>query len=110
MTPRRALTQKQKAEVLRRQKDRCADCGKALVSGLYQFDHIQALEHGGDNAMDNWRALCTKPCHADKTKRDHGDNAKVRAVRFGKARKGPPMMGSRNSPWKRLMSGEAVRR
>lgn len=111
MEARRHLTQAQKAKVMLRQNGKCAGCGKRLITGLFEFDHIQDLQHEGDNEPDNWQVLCTKPCHALKTKR--GSQARSKAVRLsvgGKQRKGPPMPGSRASNFKKHMSGEVSRR
>ena len=108
MTDRGHLTQKQKAVVMLRQDGKCGDpaCRKRLIRGLFQFDHTQALEHDGDNELDNWRALCTKPCHADKTKRDNQARAKRDRIAVGgRKRKGRPMDGSKASRFKKHMDG-----
>lgn len=104
---RRQPTQKQKKAILKRQGDCCnlPGCRKPLVSGLYQWDHIQDRQFDGDNALDNWQAICTKPCHADKTKRASKAKSRANKVRFGKARKSAPMNGSRKSRIKFHMDG-----
>lgn len=110
-TDRRYLTQKQRAELVLAQGGRCPMCGNKLQPGHIEFDHIQALEHGGDNAADNWRAICTSPCHKLKTKADHQARAKRDRIAIGgRQRKGPPMAGSRQSKWKRRMDGTVERR
>lgn len=111
MTQRGHLTQRQKAKVMLRQNGKCAGCGKRLIVGFFEFDHIQDLQHDGDNELDNWQALCTKPCHRLKTKK--GNQAREKADRIavgGRERKGPPMPGSRDSPWKCKMNGTTERR
>jgi len=107
MTARRQPTQKQKTALLKRQDNRCnlPKCRKVLVSGLYEWDHIQDRQFDGDNATDNWQAICTKPCHQDKTARAAGSKARANHVRMGKARKGPPMPGSRKSRFKKHVDG-----
>ncbi len=113
METRAHLTQKQKAEVMLRQDGKCAlpSCRKRLIPGLFQFDHTQALEHDGDNELDNWRALCTKPCHQDKTKQDNQGRAKRDRIAVGgRQRKGPPVPGSRASGLKKHMDGSVSRR
>lgn len=111
MEARRHLTQAQKAKVMLRQLGKCAGCGKRLIVGLFEFDHIQDLQHDGDNELDNWQALCTKPCHRLKTKKGVQARAKVERVAVGgRQRKGPPMEGSRDSRFKKHMDGRVSRR
>lgn len=111
MIDRRSLTQKRRAEIVAGQGNRCAMCGNALVAGHFEFDHIQALEHDGDNAPDNWRAICTSPCHKQKTKADHQARSKRDRIAVGgRQRKGAPMPGTRASGWKRNMDGTVERR
>lgn len=111
MMDRRYLSQTKREAIVLRQDNRCSMCGNPLIAGHFEFDHIQALEHDGDNADDNWRAICTSPCHKLKTKADH--QARGRRDRLaigGRARKSPPMAGSRGSKFKRKMNGEVVYR
>ena len=86
-------------------------CGKELVPGHYEMDHVQALVHDGDNALANFRAICTSPCHKQKSLKDVQARAKRdRLAVGGKQRKGVPMAGSRASGWKKLINGQTVRR
>lgn len=111
MIDRRSLSQKRRVEIILAQDGRCAMCGNKLVPGHIDFDHIQALEHDGDNEPDNWQALCTSPCHRIKTKADHQARAKRdRIIVGGKQRKRQPMPGSRASGWKKAMDGTVTRR
>ena len=111
MTARRYLSQAERDHICERQGYCCAECGKPLVPGHYEFDHIQALEHDGDNASDNWQALCTSPCHRAKTRLDHQARAKRdRLAVGGRQRKGPPVPGSRDSGIRRRMDGTVERR
>lgn len=111
MIDRRSLTQKRRLEIVLAQDGRCTMCGNKLVAGHYEFDHIQALEHDGDNAADNWRAICTSPCHKQKTKADHqAKHKRDRIAVGGRQRKGAPMPGSKASGWKKPMFGPAERR
>lgn len=108
---RRYLTQKKRAELVLAQGGRCSICGRKLKPGHIEFDHIQALIHGGDNEPDNWRALCADPCHRNKTRADVQAKAKVdRLALGGRQRKGPPIAGSRNSRFKRRIDGTVVAR
>lgn len=112
MIDRRALTQRQKVALILAQNGRCAEneCGCKLCPGFIEFDHIQALIHGGDNEPDNWRAICTN-CHKAKTRRDVQARSHCDRIAIGgRQRKGPPMPGSRLSKFKKLMSGQVVLR
>lgn len=110
-TDRRNLSQKRRAEIVAGQGGRCAECGNPLIAGHYDFDHIQALEHDGDNAPDNWRALCSSPCHKLKTKADHQARGKRdRLAIGGKARRGPPLPGTKASGVRKRMNGIVERR
>lgn len=104
MTARKYLTQKQKAELMLKQSGNCAACGKRLIPGLFQFDHIQALEHDGDNELDNWRALCTKPCHKTKTKADKQGAAKRDRIAVGGKQSKRPFQKP-NPNWVRVSFG-----
>jgi 5-methylcytosine-specific restriction endonuclease McrA len=111
MIDRRSLSQAKRNEIVARQNGLCAMCHRPLVPGHFEFDHIQALEHDGDNAPDNWRALCFSPCHKLKTKADHHGRAKRdRLAVGGRQRRGPPLMGSKASGWRKPMFGPPERR
>lgn len=89
MTPhRKALTTKQKNEVLGRYDGRCAECG--TKDGPFDFDHIYALGLGGNNDLSNFRPLCRgkDSCHAKKTLADVKAIAKGKRIR-GLTGKGP---------------------
>lgn len=111
MIDRKSLTQKRRLEIVLAQDGRCSMCGNKLVNGHYEFDHIQALEHDGDNAADNWRAICVSPCHKLKTKADHqAAHKRDRIAVGGRQRKGAPLMGTKASGWRRRMDGTVERR
>jgi 5-methylcytosine-specific restriction endonuclease McrA len=110
MEKRRYLSQERREEIVRRQGGCCTMCGKALVPSQYEFDHIQALEHDGDNAADNWRAICFSPCHKLKTKKDHQARGKRdRLAVGGHARKGAPLAGTKASGLRKRMDGTVER-
>lgn len=111
MMDRRSLSQTRRGEIVAAQGGLCPMCGRALVQGHYEFDHIQALEHDGDNATDNWRAICTSPCHKAKTKADHQARAKRDRIAVGgRRRKSRPMDGTRASGLRKRMDGTVERR
>jgi 5-methylcytosine-specific restriction enzyme A len=54
-----------RAQILKRDRYRCVTCGKPAT----QVDHTTPRAHGGTDAPDNLRSLCT-PCHHRKTVQD----------------------------------------
>lgn len=111
MHDRRRLSQSAREAILAKQENRCAECGKELVPGHYDWDHIQALEHDGDNELDNWRAICTSPCHHNKTRKDHQARAKRDRLSLGGSqRQGQPLAGTKASGFRKRMDGTVERR
>lgn len=110
MTDRRSISQKRRAEIMLAQGGKCAMCPAKLRLGFTEFDHTQALIHGGDNEPDNWRALCID-CHKDKTRKDvHARAHADRIAVGGRQRSGPPMPGSRKSKFKKHLDGRVTLR
>lgn len=64
--------------ILEAQEDRCLGCGAGF--GEAEFDHVIPLGLGGDNAPDNWAALCGR-CHKTKTRADLKRIAKAKRQR-----------------------------
>lgn len=82
MTARRRLSQTQKAEIIARQDGRCALSGEPLAGRVVEFDHEIALELGGEDSLDNLRAV-TAEAHKEKTRQDVKDIARAkRRARF----------------------------
>lgn len=103
-----------KSRISARQGDCCACC--FLAFGPLRpprFDHRPALINGGQNRESMIQAVCI-PCHAMLTMGDVAEKSKVARIRSKhlgiRARKGPPMPGSRGSRWKRTMDGRTVER
>jgi len=92
----------------------CQGCGVVLVAGNVAFDHDQADGLGGDNSLENCKVLCIKTCHAKKTlTQDNPIMQKADRVfkkTFSIAKSRNTMPGSRNSPWKKTMTGKIIRR
>lgn len=110
---RRRLTKHQRAKLFLEQEGRCYLCGLA-VKGEWEAEHPIALENGGRE--DQPLMVVCLPCHKPKTAKDHAQAAKGRAQAVAQVvprkyrRKGPAIPGSRDSPWKRKMNGQIVRR
>ena len=62
---RGCLTDNQKADIVVKQKGRCASCSEKLGK-KFDLDHRKAIANGGTNAVENFQALCPS-CHQDKT-------------------------------------------
>ncbi len=61
-----------------RQRWQCNTC-KCLFDSTAQVDHIQPLQFGGSNGIDNLQILCVS-CHAKKTQEE--TDAKVRFTQY----------------------------
>lgn len=58
-----------KSELWRKQKGRCAMCGKKLDPHHYHIDHKKPVALGGKTTLSNLQLLCPE-CHMRKTKKD----------------------------------------
>lgn len=88
---------------------RCECCTRKIMTGEgWALDHIVALINGGQHRESNLRVICDW-CHKGKTREDVREKAitaRKRSKHLGiKRRKGPPMMGSRESKFKRKLDG-----
>lgn len=92
------FTKKTKQEALRRSEGKCEAsgpfynrpwddaCNADLAKGV-QFDHFILASEGGDNSIDNCRAVCPS-CHSWKTRKiDTPKAAKIKRI----ARKNGPI-------------------
>lgn len=87
-------------------------CNVNLWQKPRHFDHIIPAAIGGDNSLTNCAVLCV-PCHLEKTtKRDIPIIAKSKRVsdRHNGIRKKSRFPGSRDSKFKKKISGEVVLR
>jgi hypothetical protein len=66
---RRAMSQKTRFEVFKRDKFTCQYCGAHPPGVLLHVDHILAVAAGGGNQMDNLITACA-PCNLGKGARD----------------------------------------
>lgn len=87
-------------------------CNVNLAYGVH-FDHVNPDGNGGEPTLENCAAVCPE-CHAHKTKHDVARIAKMKRQRDRNQgitrRKGPPMMGSKASGFKKRMDGTVERR
>lgn len=88
MTERRKLTLRDKLLIVIAQA-RCPICNEKLgdIAGL-DFDHERALVNGGEDTLDNMRAVHRADCHKKKT---HGNGATNRGSDRGEAIKSARM-------------------
>lgn len=116
-TPRKALTPTQRLKLFEAFQGRCVLCDRKIEAGEPWIDeHLRALGLGGTNAAEN-RGPAHKACADAKTFGKDGDLARIAKAKRVKMRhlgirqrKGPPLPGSKDSPWKRKMDGTLVRR
>jgi len=64
-TTKRSVSESKKKFVASRQDWKCSACGETLTAS-FEVDHVKRLEFGGDNHIDNLRAMC-RNCHGQKT-------------------------------------------
>ena len=111
---RRRFPETKLMQVLLDHDGKCAECGaKISMSNPAEWDHVIPLKLGGEDTLDNLQPLC-RPCHKAKSATDVGHIAKAgrmqrRAAGIGRTVK-HPLPGSKDSGWKRKISGEWVRR
>lgn len=114
-TKRGHLSNRDKLSIWEREGGKCYLCGHAIQAALgegFVYEHVRALELGGADDKSNIRLTCT-PCALDKTKDDHRRAAKAKRVKLkhlGLKESKTPMPFGRNSPLKRKMNGQVVRR
>lgn len=95
-----------------RQGEHCAITGRAFRPGdKVEYDHITPLWLGGRNAESNLQAVLDT-AHKRKTSMEATVRAKVNNIRkkHRGIRKEPTMQGSRNSRFKKLITGEVIDR
>lgn len=116
---RREFTKETRRDALERAEMLCEGllssgerCCANLKHKPFHFDHIVPAAIGGDNALQNCQVLCV-PCHKSKT---GGRDIKIirKAVRgndkYRGIRKRSRFPGSRDSKFKRKVSGDVVLR
>lgn len=116
MTRRRNIGERERAKIFLANDGRCHICGEKIdgMHEKWQVDHIVPLEMNGDDEGDNL-APAHKSCHARKTaSKDVPEIRKAQRMerRTMGIRRQPksPLPGSKESGWKKKISGEWVRR
>jgi hypothetical protein len=89
-------------------------CERRITAGEpWQCDHVVALINGGENRESNLAPLITEH-HRQKTTADvaiKSKTARMKAKHLGVGRqRSRPMVGSRQSKWKRRIDGTVVLR
>jgi 5-methylcytosine-specific restriction enzyme A len=110
---RRHLSPKDRTEIFSRENGICHFCnGKIIVGESWDISHEIPLELGGDDYGSNLRVAHHK-CHRDYTaKKDIPTIAKVKRIeaKHRGIRKRSKFACSKDSPFKKKISGEVVRR
>lgn len=91
---------------------RCIECTKPIFPGdSIQFDHRQAMIHGGPHEYKNLWPIHTD-CHKAKTARDVKANAKVKRIaKGGRKRRGPALKSKGfDKTLRRTMAGKVEKR
>lgn len=80
MATRKALSQKTRFEVFKRDSFKCQYCGRAAPEVVLHVDHIQPIAEGGDSDLLNLITACQE-CNSGKGARLIGDHAAVEKQR-----------------------------
>lgn len=110
-TKRRKMTKARAAKIFLREQGRCYLCGRKLRVSVdaYEIEHPTALSLGGSDDDADLRVVCIK-CHKPKTARDAGARAKRDRLVTKGLRKKSRFPGSKDSRWKKTVSGEVIDR
>ncbi len=103
---------KVKDRIRDRQGDKCALTGHKFQTGdKVEYDHATPLWLGGENRESNLQAVLAD-AHKRKTQAEATVRAKVNSIRkkHRGIRKEPSMAGSKNSRFKKLITGEVIDR
>lgn len=109
---RMEFSTKTKRQALERCKGHCEGCGASLWQKARIFDHRIPCALGGTNDLENCNVLCTT---CDDVKTDKKDipviaKAKRNWDKHNGIRKRSSFACSRDSKWKKKLSGEVVAR
>jgi hypothetical protein len=100
----------------------CEGCGLRLKKGDWDYDHTVAewildqIAHDLREPLtaEDGKLLGKSCCHKPKTSKENKARSHGKRIQFKAAKadrpKGPPILGSKRSGWKKPMRGDAVRR
>jgi 5-methylcytosine-specific restriction endonuclease McrA len=81
VTKRRSISKALRARVILRQDNKCYICGEPFVEGQQiDIEHPWALQFGGPDTEDDYRAAHYDPCHKRKTAREARDAGHIRRL------------------------------
>ena len=106
------FSNKIKAAAAMRASGACEGCGRRLLTGDFHYDHIVPDALDGKPTLDNCAVLC-RSCHKLKTTVEDVPRIAKAKRNFNKARgirKPSRFQASRNSKFKKKISGEVVLR
>jgi 5-methylcytosine-specific restriction enzyme A len=112
-TPRKKISNKERAEIFMREKGKCHLCGIVIHPGqAWDVSHPETgLWAGGSDDRTILKPAHRK-CHRDHTREEamqRSKEARVRQKHIGAfQKKGPPIPGSRRSKFKRKMNGTVL--
>lgn len=109
---RHEFSKRTRLEAFTRCGGKCEACGSILRPGHVEYDHDKPAAFSGGNSLANCRVLC-RGCHGEKTfQRDIPAIAKSNRIRAREAgiKKRSTFACSRDSKFKKKISGEVVRR
>jgi 5-methylcytosine-specific restriction endonuclease McrA len=109
---RREFSPKTMAAAFQRAAGKCEGCGSRLYVGKYHYDHKRPAALYGKATLENCAVLCVG-CHGEKTATEDVPriaHAKRQERKHIGATKPATMPGSRNSKWKKTLSGRVVLR
>ena len=112
-TKRKKVTSKERAEIFLREHGVCHLCGLVIRPGEeWDVSHPEetgSLWAGGSDDRSALKPAHRNKCHRDHTKKESAQKATEARKREkflgAKQPKGPPMPGSRRSPWKAKIGG-----
>lgn len=101
-----------KLRVFEKYEGKCYLSGIRLTPGTWEVEHIQAIINGGENRESNLAPVSKGKVHQAKSRED----VKIRAITYRKKkaniglRKKSRMPGSKDSPWRKKLNGQVVKR
>ena len=106
------LSPRIKLSIWEREHGKCMICQVKLMPGKFIFEHVRALELGGEDKEENIRLTCLG-CAKEKTKKDHSMAAKAKRQKskhLGLKQSQTPLPAGKTSKWKRKLNGQVVLR